>query len=105
MKTPWWFTHKTPIACLLVPVSWVYYAASRIVYFIRGFRSYKSRRPVICVGNILAGGVVLDSSFWTKTSSENNDVPTADWAAASPVGSLRWPAARYRVERDVPARL
>lgn len=57
MKTPWWFTHKTPIACLLVPVSWVYYAASRIVYFIRGFRSYKSRRPVICVGNILAGGV------------------------------------------------
>ena len=57
MKTPWWFLHKTPIAFLLVPVSWIYYGVSRVVYFIRGFRAYKSRRPVICVGNILAGGV------------------------------------------------
>ncbi len=57
MKTPWWFLHKTPIAFLLVPVSWIYYGVSRMVYFMRGFRAYKSRRPVICVGNILAGGV------------------------------------------------
>lgn len=57
MKTPWWFLHKTPIVFLLVPVSWIYYGVSRMVYFMRGFRAYKSRRPVICVGNILAGGV------------------------------------------------
>ena len=57
MKTPWWFGHKTPLAFMLVPVSWVYWAASRLVYKIRGFRAYTSRRPVICIGNILAGGV------------------------------------------------
>ena len=57
MKTPWWFTHKTPLAIILLPVSWVYYCISRLVYFFRGFSPYKSRRGVICVGNILAGGV------------------------------------------------
>ena len=57
MKTPWWFMHKTPLAIILLPVSWIYYLISRIVYFVRGFGSYKSRRGVICVGNILAGGV------------------------------------------------
>lgn len=57
MKTPWWFMHKTPLAILLLPVSWVYYLASRIVYGLRGMRAYKSRRSVICIGNILAGGV------------------------------------------------
>lgn len=57
MKTPWWFMHKTPLAILLLPTSWVYYFASRIVYFFRKFGAYKSRRGVICVGNILAGGV------------------------------------------------
>lgn len=57
MKTPWWFIHKTPLAIILLPVSWIYYFVSRIVYWFRGRRPYKSRRPVICVGNILAGGV------------------------------------------------
>ncbi len=57
MKTPWWFMHKTPLALVLLPVSWVYYFISRIVYWFRGFGVYKSRRGVICVGNILAGGV------------------------------------------------
>lgn len=57
MKTPWWFMHKTPLAIILLPVSWVYYLFSRIVYLFRGLRAYKSRRTVICVGNILAGGV------------------------------------------------
>ena len=57
MKTPWWFMHKTPLAILLLPVSWVYYLISRIVYGFRGMRAYKSRRGVICIGNILAGGV------------------------------------------------
>lgn len=57
MKTPWWFMHKTPLAIILLPVSWVYYLFSRLVYSVRGIRAYKSRRGVICVGNILAGGV------------------------------------------------
>ena len=45
------------MAIILLPVSWVYYLVSRIVYGVRGLHAYKSRRPVICVGNILAGGV------------------------------------------------
>lgn len=57
MKTPWWFMHKTPTAIILLPVSWIYYFISRAVYCVRGWNAYKSHRPVICVGNILAGGV------------------------------------------------
>lgn len=57
MKTPWWFLHKTPISFLLLPIAVLYYIASRIVYFFRKLRVYKSRRPVICIGNIFAGGV------------------------------------------------
>ncbi len=57
MKTPWWFLKKTPIALILVPVGWLYYLVGRVVYFVRRLREYKSRRPIVCVGNILAGGV------------------------------------------------
>ncbi len=57
MKTPWWFLKKTPLAIMLMPVSWIYYWLSRIVYNCRELRVYNSRRPIICVGNILAGGV------------------------------------------------
>lgn len=57
MKTPWWFLHKTPFAFLLCPIAWLYYGIGRIVYFFRKIGAYKSRRPIICVGNILAGGV------------------------------------------------
>ena len=57
MKTPWWFMHKTPLAFILLPISFIYYFISRIVYWFRGFGAYQSRRGVICVGNILAGGV------------------------------------------------
>ena len=57
MKTPWWFLHKTLLAFLLLPVSWVYYVITRFVYLFRKFNAYKSRRPIICIGNILAGGV------------------------------------------------
>lgn len=32
-------------------------------------------------GSCYSRGVVLDSSFWTKTSSENNDVPTKNFKA------------------------
>ena len=57
MKTPWWFLHKTPLAFILMPVSWIYYGVSRAVYGLRRLRQMRSRRPVICVGNIFAGGV------------------------------------------------
>ena len=57
MKTPWWFLHKTPLAFLLLPVAWIYYFVGRIVYFFRRFGALKSRRKIVCVGNILAGGV------------------------------------------------
>lgn len=57
MKTPWWFLHKTPLAFLLLPLSFVYYAVSRTVFGLRKLRAYKSHRPVICFGGILAGGV------------------------------------------------
>lgn len=57
MKTPWWFLHKTPLAFFLMPVSWVYYVASRIVYSFRKIFPYKSRRKIVCVGGLFAGGV------------------------------------------------
>ncbi|MBQ4130370.1 MAG: tetraacyldisaccharide 4'-kinase [Alphaproteobacteria bacterium] len=57
MKTPWWFLSKNPFAILLVPISWVYYLVGRMVFLVRSMWSIKSRRKIICVGNILAGGV------------------------------------------------
>ena len=57
MKTPWWFLHKTPLAFILVPVSWFYYGMSRLVYGWRKMFAYKSRRKIICVGGLFAGGV------------------------------------------------
>lgn len=57
MKTPWWFLSKNPVSLLLCPVSWVYYIVGKIVYFVRAMRPMKSRRKIICIGNIFAGGV------------------------------------------------
>ena len=57
MKTPGWFLRKGPTAFLLMPGSLVYYMIGRVVFWMRTWRPIKSRRPIICVGNILAGGV------------------------------------------------
>lgn len=57
MKTPWWFLRKTPLSFILLPIGWGYYLIGRVVYFVRSVRPLKSRRKIICVGNILAGGV------------------------------------------------
>ncbi len=57
MKTPYWFIHKTLMSFILWPISVLYYWISRMVFNVRKMRGYESRRPVICVGNILAGGV------------------------------------------------
>ncbi len=57
MKTPWWFMHKTPVSFLLLPVAALYYVIGRIVWLWRRMFAMSSRRPIVCVGNILAGGV------------------------------------------------
>lgn len=57
MKTPRWFLKKNLFAFLLWPFSLIYFLIGRIVGFVRSKNVYKSRRPIICVGNIFAGGV------------------------------------------------
>ena len=57
MKTPWWFLRKTPLSFILWPIGWLYYLIGRVVFVLRSIRPLKSRRKIICVGNILAGGV------------------------------------------------
>lgn len=57
MKTPWWFLSKNPVSLLLWPFSLVYYFIGKFVYLMRTVWPMKSRRKIICVGNILAGGV------------------------------------------------
>ena len=57
MKTPWWFLSQNLMAWILIPVSWIYYLFGKIVFSFRKKNPLISRRPVICVGNILAGGV------------------------------------------------
>jgi len=57
MKTPRWFLKRSIIAYLLVPFSWIYNLFSVIVFKFRKRHEYVSRRPIVCFGNILSGGV------------------------------------------------
>lgn len=57
MKTPSWFLRKNLIAWFLLPLSGVYFFASKAVFIYRLFRQKVSKRPVICIGGLLAGGV------------------------------------------------
>ena len=57
MKTPNWFLKRNVISYILCPMSLFYYVASRIIFKFRQKHEYVSRRPIICFGNILAGGV------------------------------------------------
>ena len=57
MKTPRWFLRRNLIAYMLYPLTVFYYAVSRCVFKLRGRHPYVSRRPIICFGNILSGGV------------------------------------------------
>ena len=57
MKTPKWFLKKNIISLALCPLSLFYLVGSKFVFNIRKCREYVSRRPVICFGNILSGGV------------------------------------------------
>lgn len=57
MKTPHWFLRKTPLAFILWPASMIYYGVYKIGFSIRKRNAYDAKRPIICIGNILAGGV------------------------------------------------
>lgn len=57
MKTPNWFLKRNIISYALCPLSWFYSVGSRVVFNLRKKHEYVSKRPVICFGNILAGGV------------------------------------------------
>lgn len=57
MKTPYWFLHKSALALALLPMSGLYWLANKLIMRHRAKNPYVSRRKIICVGNILAGGV------------------------------------------------
>ena len=57
MKTPKWFLKKNIVSLALCPLSLFYLMGSKFVFNIRKLHEYTSRRPVICFGNILSGGV------------------------------------------------
>ena len=57
MKTPKWFLKKNFVSLALCPWSLLYLLASKTVFYIRKRHEYVSRRPIICFGNILSGGV------------------------------------------------
>ena len=57
MKTPRWFLKRNLISYTLYPLTGFYYIISRLVFWMRKHREISSRRPIICFGNILSGGV------------------------------------------------
>ncbi|MCL2629087.1 MAG: tetraacyldisaccharide 4'-kinase [Alphaproteobacteria bacterium] len=57
MKTPSWFLKRNLTARILWPVALVYGLASKIIFKMRLFGKKSSKKPVICIGNIITGGV------------------------------------------------
>ncbi len=57
MKTPNWFIKKNIVSFALWPLSLVYFFFSKLVFWSRKKKQIKSKIPVICIGNIFAGGV------------------------------------------------
>ncbi|MDR0804051.1 MAG: tetraacyldisaccharide 4'-kinase [Rickettsiales bacterium] len=57
MKTPKWFLRKSLLSCLLWPFSILYLIGFYFVFIFRCFSSKTSKKAVICVGAIWAGGV------------------------------------------------
>ena len=55
MKTPKFWNNKNIVAFLLLPLSLLYYFIYKLRCFVN-FNPYRSKIPVICVGNIVAGG-------------------------------------------------
>ena len=57
MKTPSWFLNKNFVSYSLLPLSVLYFIFSKLVYFFRLPFKVKSKRKIICIGNIFAGGI------------------------------------------------
>jgi len=57
MRTPGWFKSFNLVSALLLPLSIVYWLASKAVFISRLFCRKTSKTPVICVGGLLEGGV------------------------------------------------
>ena len=57
MKTPRWFLKRNILSVMLCPFSVFYFLGSRFVFNLRKKHEYVSKRPIICFGNILSGGV------------------------------------------------
>ena len=57
MKTPKWFLKKNLVSWMLYPLSFLYLIGSKTVFYMRKKHEYVSRRPIVCFGNILSGGV------------------------------------------------
>lgn len=54
MKTPFFWTEKNIISTLLMPLGWLYGSATKLRFMFKKTR--KADVPVICVGNLTAGG-------------------------------------------------
>ncbi len=54
LKTPKFWTEKNLISCALLPLSFVYFLGLKFLKFSR--KTQKISKPVICVGNLIAGG-------------------------------------------------
>lgn len=73
MKTPKFWKNKNIISFLLYPLSILYYIFYKIRYLLNP-NPYKSKIPIICIGNIIAGGSGKTPTAIEifKTFEENN---------------------------------
>ncbi len=72
MKTPCWWYRKSIVGVLLAPLGWMYGFASRLRA--RTTTPKKAAIPVICIGNVVAGGggktpVALALGAWCKAQN------------------------------------
>ena len=54
MKTPTFWNKKNLFVYCLLPFSWIYHCVTTLRFKLK--KPYKSHLPVICIGNLTAGG-------------------------------------------------
>lgn len=54
MKTPDFWKHTTPLSIVLAPIGWLYGTITALRF--KWGKAYKAPCPVICIGNLTAGG-------------------------------------------------
>ena len=54
MKTPTFWNQKNLLSDILIPFGWLYSGLTRLR--LKLHHPYKSKLPVICIGNLTAGG-------------------------------------------------